>query len=83
MEYPKGTTKEQWDRYEAELKDHNEFITNYRFFLDRIIKHLEWSASKDYEWSVKEIKYAIENEIDKASSMDAPNKPGCLIANND
>jgi hypothetical protein len=80
--YPEGTTKEQWDRYEAELKDHKEFIANYKFFLVRIIKHLEW-IQPNQTWTTKEINHVISNEIDRSSSMDQPNKPGYYRANND
>jgi hypothetical protein len=81
-QYPKGTTKEQWDRYEAELKNHKEFIANYMFFLNRIVKHLEW-AHPNQTWTTKEISHVICTEIGHASSMSAPNKPGYEYANND
>ncbi|HYF69116.1 MAG TPA: hypothetical protein VD884_13325 [Ohtaekwangia sp.] len=81
-EYPKGTTKEQWDSYAEDVKRHQEFIKNYRFFLDRICNHLSW-LDKNAEWAAGDIRIAISREIDKAESMDAPNEPGYYRANND
>jgi hypothetical protein len=77
-----GTTDEQWERYEAEVKAHEQFIERYRFYLDRIVNHLKWKRP-DHIWTPEEIKSVMESEIRMADSMDAPNKPGYYRANND
>jgi hypothetical protein len=83
--YPKGTTKEQWDRYDEEVKAHQEFIKNYKFFLDRIVNYLDWQAPRmnKVSFTPSEIKDFVSSEILAASSCDAPNKPGYTYANND
>ena len=80
--YPNGTTEEQWEKYYEEVARHNEFISRYRFFLDRIVKHLEWRSPSN-TWTTDQITKVIKDEIDRADSMDAPNKPGYSRANND
>ena len=82
MEYPKGTTKEQWERYNLELVQHEQFITNYKLYLDRIFRHLQF-VDPNKSWSLGEIRKTMLSEIDKCQSMDAPNKPGYYRANND
>lgn len=82
MEYPKGTTKEQWDKYYEELDAHNKFIERYRFYLDRIVNFLEFKKPKN-TWTTSDILTLIEGEIRDSQSMDAPNKPGYYRANND
>lgn len=83
--YPKGTTKEQWDRYNEQKAAHNKFIEQYRFFLNRIVDHLEWQGKRmnKNSWTPSEIKDWVMSEIVKSASMDAPNKPGYYRANND
>jgi methylthioribose-1-phosphate isomerase len=71
--------------YELAVKRHEEFISKYRFYLDRIcklLKHRRPTASHPL-WTVEEIRSTIENEINMSESMDAPNKPGYYRANND
>jgi hypothetical protein len=82
VKYPKGTTQEQWERYEAELAAHNQYIDRYRFFLNRICNHLEWKE-KGKSWTPDEIRKLMTSEIDMSESCDAPNKPGYYRANND
>lgn len=82
MTYPTGTTKEQWDRYDQDLAKHEEFYHDYAFYLDRILRHLEWVRPSN-TWTTDDIKKTIACEIDRARSMDAPNKPGYEFANND
>jgi hypothetical protein len=77
-----GTTDEQWERYEAEVKAHEKFIERYRFYLERIVNHLELNYPR-CTWTPAKIKEFMTAEIDKSSSMDAPNKPGYYRANND
>ena len=77
-----GTTQKQWDDYSEELHSHEQFISNYKFFLDRIVKHLEFVHSGAY-WNTEEIKATITREISRSHSMDAPNEPGYYRANND
>ena len=81
MNYPKGTTKEQWDQYEKDCVKHNKFIEDYKFFLTRICRHLEQFGQN--KWTPREIMSYMTSEIDMAESMDAPNKPGYYRANND
>lgn len=80
--YPKGTTKEQWDRYYEDVEAHKKFLERYRFFLDRIVNHLEF-IRPNHLWTPAEILTTIEGEIRMSESMDAPNKPGYTRANND
>jgi hypothetical protein len=82
MTYPKGTTKEQWDQYHIDVKNHEKFIEDYKFFLNRITRHLEWMKPNN-TWTTRDILVAISDEIDRSHSMDAPNKPGYYRANND
>lgn len=69
IKYPAGTTKEEWEKYYADLKKHeeacdllkpqrNNYLTQQAFEIDF-------------------------NEWYKISSMDAPNKPGYYRAAND
>lgn len=81
-ELPEGTTREQWEQYERDLKAHEEHIKQYRFFLDRIVNHLKWKDSSKL-WTHEAISNLIMAEIDMSSSCDAPNKPGYYRANND
>lgn len=83
--YPEGTTKEQWDKYELDLKAHNAFIENYKFFLNRIANYLEWQGNRlnKTSFTPAEIRDLVGSEITAASSMDEPNKPGYYRANND
>lgn len=82
---PAGTTQEQWDRYEADVKAHEEFIKNYKFFLDRIVTYLEWQSPRINKpsFTPAEIKDFVGSEIFAAQSMDAPNPPNYEFANND
>ncbi|MBZ0246334.1 MAG: hypothetical protein K8H85_10330 [Cyclobacteriaceae bacterium] len=80
--YPKGTTKEQWDQYSKDLNKHEQFIKDYKFFTDRICRHLNFIDHKK-QWTIEEIRKTMIDEIDKSHSMDAPNKPGYFRANND
>jgi hypothetical protein len=75
-------TKAQWDRYHIEVADHEKFIKDYKFFLERICRHLDW-VNKEKAWTPEEIRKVMYSEIDKAHSMDAPNEPGYYHANND
>lgn len=77
-----GTTQEQWDRYKEDLAKHTQFINDYKFFLNRICRHLQF-VSNSKAWTTAEIMDVISKEINKASSMDAPNEPGYYRANND
>jgi hypothetical protein len=80
--YPAGTTEKQWADYKEELMAHEQYISNYKFFLERIVSYLEF-AQPNAGWTTDEIKIAITTEIKRAHSMDAPNKPGYYRANND
>ena len=77
-----GTTQEQWDRYKEELANHTHFIKDYKFFLDRICRHLQF-VQNSKAWTTAEIMDVISREISNSDSMDAPNEPGYYRANND
>lgn len=69
MTYPKGTTKEQWDKYYADLKAHDEYC-------ERVKPQAElFSSEKAYENALSEWRMM--------RSCDAPNEPGYYRANND
>lgn len=80
MEYPKGTTKEQWERYYDDLKAHE----------NRCDK--EKPKNTDYGYDSM---FGFRAEADRTAynkahanwemmcSCDAPNKPGYYRANND
>lgn len=65
--YPEGTTKEQWDKYEADLKKHEEYCKN--------TKPDDFMDSSEYRKAMA--------EWEMMCSCDAPNKPGYFRANND
>ncbi len=73
------------EKYEQDVKAHDHFIERYRFYLDRLVNHLEWQGKRVNKatWTPDEIRALMTSEIDMASSMDAPNKPGYYRANND
>jgi hypothetical protein len=75
-------TSPEWQRYYADLERHERFYKDYKFFLNRITRHLEWMKPNN-TWTTVDILVAINNEIDRGASMDAPNKPGYYRANND
>ena len=77
-----GTTQEQWDRYKEDLANHTHFIKDYKFFLDRICRHLQF-VQNSKAWTTAEIMDVISREISNSDSMDAPNEPGYYRANND
>lgn len=70
---PAGTTKEQWEQYEVELKAHEERC-------EREKPHPE-----DYnDWNGGEAAYCAASKAwQMMRSCDAPNKPGYYRANND
>lgn len=76
MSYPKGTTKEQWDRYELDLKNHNAFCDFKLSWANDIFLLIE---SHGIEKAKEKIKQAVE----MARSMDRPNEPGYYRAAND
>lgn len=86
--YPKGTTKEQWDRYYEDLKRHEErverekpmevpvYFTHYRP-TPKFPSHAETAME-----AIRIYKIAMA-EWEMMRSCDAPNKPGYYRANND
>lgn len=75
-EYPKGTTKEQWDQYELDQKNHEAWIKGRKEFLVDVLSHADQHGSQSaFEYFTK--------LLDDKLSMDAPNKPGYYRANND
>jgi DNA polymerase III alpha subunit len=76
MNYPKGTTKEQWDRYEIERKNHHAMQDYKQSFANDIFLLVETHG-------IEKAKERIKEAISMARSMDAPNEPGYYRANND
>jgi len=81
MKHPLGE-EIAWSQYHESLKEHEQFIKNYKFFLDRICGHLDWIKSGN-AWTTDDIRSVINAEIKKSHSMDAPNEPCYYRANND
>jgi len=76
--YPKGTTKEQWERYEADLKSHEEYY----------LKMKPQKEDMDFvdatTGAFREDKFnAAHSEWHMSYHMGMPNKPGYYRANND
>jgi hypothetical protein len=76
MDYPKGTTKEQWDKYELDQRNHEAWVKGRRDYLECILSTVQ-NYSIDYARSY------FNRLLDETLSMDAPNKPGYYRANND
>jgi len=80
-------TEEQINQYNEDVAAHELFISNYRYFLERICNHLDWveglTIGDRRLWQTAEIRKIISDEIDKSESMDAPNKPNSEFSNND
>lgn len=74
--YPKGTTKEQWDRYEMDLQNHEAWCDSRQRFADDILKSVA-------EFGVEKAREIYTKAISETRSMGAPNKPGYYRANND
>jgi hypothetical protein len=83
--YPKGTTKEQWDRYESEMKAHDERVK--RLQPDPAKYGFESSSLENQGgWTIEGGEQAFRravSEWEMMRSCDAPNKPGYYRANND
>lgn len=81
MGYPKDlngkeTTKEQWQQYELDLKNHENWCDSRLEFSETVIKFVQlYGPEEAYE--------RIKRSIDEIRSMDSPNKPGYYRANND
>jgi len=90
--YPKGTTKEQWDRYAIDLKAHEERVAREKPIEPDHLKYKEqkykgeWTFIPGYlerysnDWDAYQKKLS---EWEMMCSCDAPNKPGYYRANND
>lgn len=78
-----NTSSPEWQKYYYELQKHEQFYDNYRIFLDRILNFLDGNNGPNCTWTTAHIRKIISSEIDRAHSMDAPNKPGYYRANND
>ena len=81
MKYPldlngKPTTKEQWDRYAIEKKNHEAMQDYKQGFADGIFSSIAAIG-------IEATKEKVKREIDMCRSMDAPNPPGYYRANND
>lgn len=66
---PAGTTREQWERYEEDLKRHEKRVHDTR------PNTADYSTFESYR--------AATQEWEMMRSCDAPNKPGYYRANND
>jgi hypothetical protein len=77
-----NNTSPEWQKYYEDLEKHKEFYRSYQFYLDRILRHLEFTRPSN-TWTSEDIRKVISSEIDMALSCDAPNKPGYYRANND
>lgn len=73
---PRDTTREQWERYVTDKRNHEARIRNKRAFLHDVLEHAEKHGAKEA------LKH-FYHEIDKEQFMDAPNPPGYYRANND
>ena len=73
---PKGTTREQWERYELEKKNHETHIQNQKDFLQAVLSSVD-------EHGMEKTFRMFNDDLNKSLSMDAPNEPGYYRANND
>ena len=73
---PKGTTQEQWDHYQLDLKNHNAFQDYKQSFANDIFLLVEVHG-------VEKAKEKIKDAIFQARMMDRPNEPGYYRAAND
>lgn len=73
---PEGTTKEQWDQYELDLKNHIAFQEGRQSFANDIFLLIE-------NHGIDKAKEKVKGAIDMARSIDRPNKPGYYRAAND
>lgn len=89
--YPKGTTKEQWDRYEADLLSHKAhcldkmpyLVDAFKDALEDLVKAYQLDPEK-YSTVINARKKLAEYEAwSMMRSMNEPNKPGYYRANND
>jgi hypothetical protein len=74
--YPKGTTKEQWDQYELDQKNHEAWVDGRREFMNDILSYVETHG-------IEETRAKFNGLLGDIFFMDAPNKPGYYRANND
>jgi len=73
---PHGTTKEQWDKYQLDLKNHNAWCDSRESFARDVI----WMVQNHGAEKTKEM---IKSQIYDIRFLDAPNAPGYYRANND
>lgn len=83
--YPSGTTASQWDRYEIDLKAHEERVKRLqpdpaKFGFEA--NELESQGGWTIEGGEQAFRKAV-SEWEMMRSMDAPNVPGYFRANND
>lgn len=83
--YPKGTTKEQWDRYYEDLKQHEARVEREKpippplYFTHYTVGGRTAETSSE---AARIYKLAY-SEWEMMRSCDEPNKPGYYRANND
>lgn len=73
---PQGTTQEQWDQYQVNLKNHQNWCNDREQFA-------EYVAEEVMKCGYKSALEKIKKEIEQIWFMDAPNEPGYYRANND
>ena len=95
MKYPKDimgnpTTKEQWDEYEVKKQVHEQAMRYKELYFEMVCTHLRTNVLKhEQAWKTDPDEMArlftgsMEREVDMSRHMNAPNKPGYVIANND
>jgi hypothetical protein len=73
--YPAGTTKEQWDRYNAEMAKHTAYMEANKPIRQKYAD--EFGEVDDDAYNAALNRWRLEG------LMDAPNEPGYYRANND
>lgn len=83
-----GTTKEQWDRYYAELKAHEERVEREKpipipLYFTHYKPTPNWPEHAETRQNAERIYRQAVSKWEMMRSCDAPNKPGYYRANND
>lgn len=73
---PEKTTKEQWDKWLLDMRNHVARVNRRREFLTAICDSVE-------KWGVEHTEKVFNAELDRELSMDRPNEPGYYRAAND
>lgn len=73
---PEKTTKEQWDKWYLEMRNHVAWIEGRRYFLGDVLAHVN-------VFGIDAARQFFNNKLDESLSMDRPNEPGYQRAAND